>query len=124
MNIRKIQVVRHDGTLHDKLLNGRSINYTTQSRPEQQGKTLVHCAFDEGRPTLAVTPSSAELRRLFPALVPAQLYSTGLGKIVDEDALLNLEQVRVLNPHPEFCTVEFIDGTDIVIRALPADLAA
>lgn len=124
MNIRKIQVVRHDGSLHDKLLNGSAINYTTQSRPEQQGNTLVHCAFDEGRPTLAVTPSSTELRHLFPTLVPVQLYSTGLGRIVDEDALLNLEQVRVINPHAEFCAVEFIDGTDIVIRALPADLTA
>lgn len=122
MNIRKIQVVRHDGTLHDKLLNGSSINYTTRSRPEQTGNTLIHCAFDESRPTLAVTLNSQELLELFPPLVQVQLYSTGMGRIVDEDALLNLEQVRVINPHPDFCTVQFIDGTDIVIRALPSSL--
>ena len=122
MNIRKIQVVRHDGSLHDKLLNGSAINYTTHARPDQPGKTLIHCAFDESRPTLAATLDSQELLQLFPPLVQVQLYSTGMGRIVDEDALLNLEQVRVINPHPDFCTVQFIDGTDIVIRMLPSSL--
>lgn len=124
MNIRKIQVVRHDNSLHDKLLNGSSINYTTKSHPDQYGKTLVHCAFDEGRPTLAVMSTSEDMLRLFPSLVPVKLYSTGMGRIMDEDSLLNLEQVRVINPHPEFCTVEFIDGTDIVIKTLPTTLDA
>lgn len=124
MNIRKIEVVRHDGTLHGKLLNGSSINYTTRSRSEQPGKTLIHCAFDEGRPSFAVNASSEELLRVFPSLVRVKLYNTGMGRIMDEDALINLEQVKVINPHPDFCTVEFIDRTDIVIKSLPSTLEA
>lgn len=93
MNIRKIQVVRHDNSLHDKLLNGSSINYTTKSHPDQYGKTLVHCAFDEGRQTLAVTATSEDLLRLFPTLVPVKLYSTGMGRIMDEETLGNADLI-------------------------------